>query len=86
MEMLPVQRRRAHVGVRRVPFDDVLNDRHVALVPERLNAGEHFVEHRPQREKITSVVDVFSVRLLGRHIKGCAQNGIRRCVLRCALG
>lgn len=47
----------------------------VALRLERLPAGDHLVEHRPEREDVAARIGVEPFDLLGRHVLERAQDG-----------
>jgi hypothetical protein len=44
---------------------------------ERTPSCRHFVQDRAERKQIRSRVDRLSARLLGRHIRGCAEHHAR---------
>ena len=53
---------------------------HFRVAAECTTAGEHFVEHRTEREDIRSRIRGFALRLLGRHVCCGAENRAFRCL------
>ena len=57
---------------RRAIEDRVVDDRRRAAT-ERLDARDHLIEHRAEREEIGSRIDLLAARLLGRHVRHRSQ-------------
>ena len=67
---------RTHRG--RLARHDRRDDARLALAGKCAAAGQHLVEHAPEREQVRARVGVFPLELLRRHVGHGAQDGARR--------
>ena len=70
----PHQPRREHGAVadpgRRIVLENGRQRLRHGAAPERIAAGEHFVEHRAEGEDVRPVIDRLAAHLFGRHVAG----------------